>query len=110
MTDVTPGQAAHRRWHQVRWPDSTDDAIAKEWGLVLSDKAKSAWEAAAVEHAAPDLAEAMRAAASRELAAAMAESRRYREALEQVARRADDPIAQVRVIAGIARRALGMPS
>jgi len=41
-----------------------------------------------------------------ELAAAMAESRRYREALEQVAGHHDSRVGVVRVIAKIAKRAL----
>lgn len=55
MTAVTPGQAAHRRWHETRWPESsTPEAIAKEWE-VLSGRAAAAWEAAATGSSAPGL-------------------------------------------------------
>lgn len=56
--------------------------------------------------AAPELADAMAETASRELAAAMRETRHYREALAEVASHDNDPITQVRIIARAARRAL----
>lgn len=55
MTAPTPGQAAHRRWHEVRFPDSTPALIAQEWED-LSPSAVAAWEAVAIEHEAPELA------------------------------------------------------
>lgn len=54
---------------------------------------------------APDPADAMRETASRELAAAMAEARGYREALQQIAARAAGN-ATKRMIGDTARRAL----
>jgi hypothetical protein len=55
---------------------------------------------------AADLSDAMRETASRELAEAMAESRRFRDALQQVAKHHEHDSAAVRVIAKIAKRAL----
>ena len=62
--------------------------------------------APAPDTAMADSGEAMREAASRELASAMAESRHYREALAEIASHDNDPITQVRIIARAARRAL----
>jgi hypothetical protein len=55
VREITPGQRAHRRWHETRWPDSTPGAVAGEWEI-LSARAAAAWEAAAIEGSAPELA------------------------------------------------------
>ena len=46
VREVTPGERAHRRWLEARWPDMTPQAIAKDWE-VASDRAKAAWAAVA---------------------------------------------------------------
>jgi hypothetical protein len=55
VSAATPGQAAHRRWHQVRFPESANGFFAAEW-QALGDRAKAAWEAVAIESGAPELA------------------------------------------------------
>jgi hypothetical protein len=66
VTGETPGQAAHRRWHEVRWPDSDAGRIAHDW-QILSNRAKAAWEAAAGMHAPPELTAAVKAAVVAEI-------------------------------------------
>lgn len=41
---LTPGQRAHRRWHQVARPDWTPEEIAANWDA-LSNREVGAWEA-----------------------------------------------------------------
>lgn len=53
MSEVTPGHAAFRRFHAVRWPDQTAELSDRAWA-VQGDKAKAAWEAAGTP---PELAE-----------------------------------------------------
>ena len=74
-----------------------------------NDDEPERFEAYNLATAALTAAHQVRAAAEQpapELAAAMAESRRYREALEQVAGHHDSRVGVVRVIAKIAKRAL----
>jgi hypothetical protein len=45
VTTLTAGQAAHRRWHRVRWPHRSGEDVAADW-RALSALGKAAWEAA----------------------------------------------------------------
>lgn len=107
---ATPGQAARdlpaegtarefAGWAEAQgYPGDTGDR--PEYAIGDMAEAFAAGMQAARDLAAPE------PHAAGELAAVLAESRRYRNALGQVARHSDDDIAQVRIVAKIARRAL----
>jgi len=104
VPDVTPAFEMGRAFEQAQ---ALGEPLSACWEAAY----QTAWEhwigrPAAEPQPAPELAEAMRETASKELAAAMAEARGYRQALQQVAEHHEDAIAQVRIVAGIARRAL----
>ena len=63
---MTPGQRAHHRWLEVRWPEMTGEAVDKDW-VILSTRGRAAWEAAATEGESRDLRAALDEA-TRELA------------------------------------------
>jgi hypothetical protein len=50
MTEETPGHRAHDAWHRERWPGGVEACVAKDWEI-LSDRAKGAWEKAALSGA-----------------------------------------------------------